>query len=442
MLLLVKIAGMFRKIKFTLRRLMTMANLFESLAEVYGDREAFILPRPLDYGRFPGDMLTLEDCRLFTSQAAEALINQLDMKKGDRVLLYTSQRSEYLLLAAAVIKAGGIILPMDPGLSPEEILRFAQGCWTELAIFDSTTVEEGLDMAKSLPGLKGWTVAGPRDEVPEGCPSLDAAMDSSSEFFLPYTLKPSNVVGVFRTREWQEEQMAVMVTNQALLAAPRLAALILPMCPSDRSVYALPLTSLCGFSAAVMGLCAGMTILLPGTDPDDILRTLQDSRAAVCMGVPSTFAMMLRSGAVGYDLSSVRLWFSASRGMEPGDVDTLRGLGCLRLGTLRLPAVFVEAYSAIESTTMLTLKPSFPGLNLGEGCLGFPLPPNRIKTVGEDRARVSVGEVGELAVKGPGATPGFWNNLDRTFRIYHKDWMHTGVAVRKGWFLHCLADEG
>ena len=419
-----------------------MANLFESLAEVYGNREAFIFPRPLEYGRFPGDRLTLEECRLFTNQAAEALINQLDMKKGDRVLLYTSQRSEYLLLAAAVIKAGGIILPMDPGLAPEEIQDFAQGCWTELAILDPTTVEEGVEMVESLPGQRGWTVAGPRHEVPEGCPSLDAAMESSSDFFLPYTLKPSNVVGVFRTRDWQDKQMAVMVTNQALLAAPRLASLVLPIYPSDRSVCALPLTSICGFGAAVMGLCAGMTVLLPGTEPGDILRTLQDSRAAVCMGVPSTFTMMLQSGAAEYDLSSVRLWFSASRGMDPDDIDALRGLGCLRLGTLRLPAVFVEAYNAIESTTMLTLKPALPGLDLEEACLGLPLPPNRIKAAGEDGARVSRGARGELAVKGPGTTPGFWNDLDRTFKLYSKDWMLTGVPVRRKWFLHYLADKG
>jgi fatty-acyl-CoA synthase len=102
----------------------------------------------------------------------------------------------------------------------------------------------------------------------------------------------------------------------------------------------------------------------------------------------------------------------------------------------------VEAYSAIESTTMLTLKPSFTGLNLPEGCLGFPLPPNRIKAVDKDGGRARRGGVGELAVKGPGTTPGFWNDLDRTLGIYHKGWMHTGVAVRKKRFLHYLPDEG
>jgi acyl-CoA synthetase (AMP-forming)/AMP-acid ligase II len=433
---------MFKKLRLALRRLMTMANLFESLAEVYGDQEVFRFSEPLGYRGFPGDILTLEGCRLFTNLAAEALINQLDLKKGDRVLLYTSRRSEYLLLAAAVIKAGGVILPMDSALAPEEIQRYAQGCWTELAILDPTTVEEGLKTVESLPGLRGWTVAGPRDEVPEGCPSLDAAMDSSSGFFLPYTLKPSNVVGVFRTRDWQGEQMAVMVTNQGLLAAPRLASLLLPMGSSDRGVCALPLTSIYGFSAAVMGLCAGVTILLPGSDPGDILHTLQDSEAAVFMGAPANYSMMLQSGAAEYDLSSVRLWFSASCGKDTEDIDTWRGLGCMRLGTLRLPAIFVEAFSAIESTTMLTLKPSLTCLNLEEGCLGFPLPPNRIKAVSEDGGRVSRGKVGELTVKGPGTTPGFWNDLDRTFRTYRKGWMHTGIAARKGWFLHYLADEG
>jgi long-subunit acyl-CoA synthetase (AMP-forming) len=38
---------------------------------------------------------------------------------------------------------------------------------------------------------------------------------------------------------------------------------------------------------------------------------------------------------------------------------------------------------------------------------------------------------GELAVKGAGVTPGFWNDLEETFARVREGWFHTGLHARK-----------
>ncbi len=78
---------MLERTRLAARRLLTMANLFENLAAVYGDREVLDLAEPLGYRLFPSDKLSGGDCLRFTNLAAEAFIRDLDLKKGERVLV-------------------------------------------------------------------------------------------------------------------------------------------------------------------------------------------------------------------------------------------------------------------------------------------------------------------------------------------------------------------
>lgn len=421
-----------RKLRLALRRLLTMANLFENLVEVYGDREVLSLGNSLDYRLFPSRILTYRDCVLFTNLAAEALIRELDLKKGERALTIIPNPGEFLLLSMAVIKAGGIIVPLDHRLPEDEIRRRAEGCWAGLAVIDGRVLAERPDLAESMPAVERLMVSGPRRQAPGGFPSLDEAMGESSGFFIPYTLKPGNVVGLFYSSGRNGSPRAVMATNEMLLGARRTAGLLLPAGPGDRCACALPPTSLPGFSAAVLGLCMGLRFyLLPDGDPERILRALQESKPTVFVASPVLYAGMLEAGADGYDLSPVRLWFGAGGSVHPGDIDAFRRLGSLRLGPLRLPAVFAEACGVEESAPMAALRLALSGAVRTAARPCFPLPPNRMKVVDETGRGVQRGEEGELLLKGPGVTPGYWNDLEETFRDIRDGWLHTGTGARK-----------
>jgi len=423
-----------------MRRLLTMANLFENLSGIYGGLEALALDKPLGYRALSSRSLTFRDCLHFTNLAAEAFIGDLDLKKGERVVLCIPEPADSLLVSAALMKAGGIVVPLDHGLPAGEIAHRVQGCGATLAVVDGKVLAERADLADSMPGLERMMVSGPRLQAPDGILSLDKAMDLSSGFFLPYTLKPSNVVGLFYTGMQDGSLKAVMATNEGLLGPQRWATLLFPTRPGDLCVCAASLRSMAGFSAAVLGLCMGLRLhLLPHLEPESILEVMEAEKPAAFLGTPEIFASLLKAGASGRDLSTVRFWFSAGGDLPPQVVEWFQAFSSPRLGVLRRPACFVETYGAGGNATALTFKPASPFLAWPAGCPGLVIPPNRLAVVDEAGRPLGRGKEGELVIKGPAVTPGYWNDVEGTLAAKRDGWLYTGIKAVKGRLLgSCL----
>jgi acyl-coenzyme A synthetase/AMP-(fatty) acid ligase len=413
-----------------MRRLLTMANIFENLADLYGDGEAIFTHDPMGYRHLPSRILTYRDCLHFTNLAAEAFIRDMDLKKGERVILYGLEPAEMLLVAIAIIKSGGIAVPLDAGLATHEIERRARLCHAGLAVLDARSLREQPDLPRCFPSPHRIAVSGPREKVAGGALSLDAAMDGSSGFFLPYTLKRGNVVGLFHAEMVDGSLKAVMATNHGLLGPQRVLAAMFPCRPGGLGVCSLTLESMAGFSAAVLALMAGSRLhLLPGGETRRALEAIEDEKACFFMGDSRLYPAISEELKAEYDLSSIHLWFAAGGYPPEGGARCLRGPGYKRTGS---PALFMESYGACGNASMLALKPHLPFTAWPpEGYPGFTVPPNRMRVADAGGRRVGPGEEGELLIKGPAVTIGYWNDLEGSLRAKRGGWLHTGIRAKK-----------
>ena len=183
------------------------------------------------------------------------------------------------------------------------------------------------------------------------------------------------------------------------------------------------------------GLAMGLRLcFVPDSMPELILEACVKHEPTVFMGTSGAYSGLLQAGAVGDDLHSVRLWFAPGADMQKKVVDTFRGLGSMRLGALRLPALFVQSFDADGRATMLALKPSLPFVGLPAGVTGPALPPNRMRVVDDTGHRVMRGEEGEVAIKGPAVTPGYWNDIAGTLAVKRDGWLHTGIRAQRNRF--------
>jgi acyl-coenzyme A synthetase/AMP-(fatty) acid ligase len=430
---------MLERTRLAVRRLLTMANLFENLNAAYGDREVLSLAEPLGYRLFPSATLSGGDCLHFTNLAAEAFIRDLDLKKGERVLILTPYGGEFMLLAAALIKAGGVVVPVDHALPAVDIRERATGCGATLAVVDGRVLEERPELMGSMPGIERYVATGPYSLAPQGIASLDEALEASSGFFLPYTLKPSNVAGLFYTELGGGSLKAVMTTNQGLLGPQLKVIPLLPSRPADLCVHVAGLDTVGGFSAAVLGLCMGLRMLfMAPSDPEHVLDAVEAKRPVVFMAASRTYPALLQAGAGGRELSSVRLWFAAGGPLPRQVPEGFRGFSRAWPGRHERSAAFVEAYDAGGRATMLALKPALSSIAWPEGCPGLVLPPNRAGVFDGEGRVVKGGREGELAIRGPSVTPGYWNDVEGTLAAKRDGWFRTGIKATRSNFLITL----
>ena len=146
---------------------------------------------------------------------------------------------------------------------------------------------------------------------------------------------------------------------------------------------------------------------------------------------------MDEAGAETRDLSSVRLWASGADAMPHTLARRFQKLGATaRVPLLGRPvgeAAFVDGYGMVELGGGAAVKVLPPGLPLPLGGLvGLPLPGYRMRVVDDGGHDVPRGDVGELAVRGPGLMRGYHGHEDDTRRTLSEDgWLRTGDLARR-----------
>jgi acyl-CoA synthetase (AMP-forming)/AMP-acid ligase II len=208
------------------------------------------------------------------------------------------------------------------------------------------------------------------------------------------------------------------------------------------AVLSLPVAHIMGF-ASLLGLaCGGVPVhFLPHFNPVHVLDAIEARRASMFIGVPAMYRMLLEAGAEDRDLSCVRVWGSGADSMPSDLAARFKKLGA----TVTLPvigpigeAAFVEGYGMVELGGGAAAKFSPPGVGFGLGSdsFGFPLPGWSFRVVDpETGERLPAGRSGELQIKGPGITRGYWGDANATADAVTEDgWLRSGDLARLGPF--------
>jgi acyl-CoA synthetase (AMP-forming)/AMP-acid ligase II len=255
---------------------------------------------------------------------------------------------------------------------------------------------------------------------------------------------PGDVAALFYTSGTTGTPKGVELTHRGLLGAGPRSALVggLPL-RHDEAVLALPVAHIMGFVALLGCACAGVPAYsFERFSPTAVLDAIEQRRASLFVGVPAMYRLLIEAGAEGRDLSSVRVWASGADVMPDDLARRFQKMGALA----RLPgvgpvgdALFLEGYGMAELAGAVAVKvappvrlPLFDVLMPGDA-LGYALPGYRLKIVNEDGGPARPGTTGELWVKGPGVTTGYWGNDAATADALTDDgWLRTGDLAAQG----------
>jgi fatty-acyl-CoA synthase len=219
----------------------------------------------------------------------------------------------------------------------------------------------------------------------------------------------------------------VMVTESNAHATARNYALSVNIDGSTVFLCDMPLFHVVGlFTTAGSVLEAGGTLLISSHfEP----RATQSWIADKSLGVSHYFcvpqmAQMLRQ-APDFDPAVFRKLRALQTGGAPHPAAPV-------LAWVRERVRCVDGFGMTEAGTVLGMPPDdLAMLRQKAGSVGVPAANITVRVVDKSGRDVDPGEVGELWLRGPSITPGYWRNEAATRAAFHDGWLRTGDAATR-----------
>ena len=382
-----------RRAAFATGRDLVLGTIVERLAGIHGDARLVTQP-----GR-PALELTYAEAAELVAGWAGGVAEQI--RPGDRVVVAVPNGYELLLLCLAVSRAGGVPVPVNARMRPEEIEHVVADSGAEVVVRSSDQIT--------------------------GAAALDRAVLAS----------PEDLAALFYTSGTTGRPKGARLSHKALVGSLTAAALWPSGLRRDEAVLSLPVAHIMGF-ASLLGLAgAGIpAYFLPSFRAEAVLDAIEERKPSIYVGVPAMYRMLMESGAERRDLSSVRVFLSGADVMPQELAGRFKRMGstaCV-LGRPVGEAAFIEGYGMVESAGGAAVRFSPPGFSLPfiDG-VGLPLPGYRFKVVDDLGRELPPGAVGELLLRGPGVLDGYHGDAQATASALTEDgWLRTGDLARRG----------
>jgi acyl-CoA synthetase (AMP-forming)/AMP-acid ligase II len=209
-----------------------------------------------------------------------------------------------------------------------------------------------------------------------------------------------------------------LLTQNGWAASTASTRAFLGLCERDVVATALPLFHVAGIDLCLSTLAAGGTaVLLNSPEPDAAWAAVNDHGATIVQSIRGT-GTFLR--AAPDDLKALRGIFApggwSSMLDEHENLALWTGYGATELC----------GFAVGNTREVLRARPD---------TIGKPMPGYEWRVVGGEDKAVQPGEVGELVMRGPMVTPGYWNLPDATAEALRGGWLHTGDLME-------LQDDG
>ena len=193
-----------------------------------------------------------------------------------------------------------------------------------------------------------------------------------------------------------------------------------PHRPGDRVMGVLPLFHIYALSAVLLrGLASGVEIMLRERfDVETALDDIERGRCTHFYGVPTHWiAIVNHPGVERRNFSSLRVASSGGAALPSEMIARFTALTGLRLG-----GGWGMTETSPAGTNLLPDREQMPGE------IGVPLPGIEMDVVAlEDPRRVlKPGEVGEIRIRGPNVTKGYWNRPQENAQAFVDGWFLTG----------------
>jgi long-chain acyl-CoA synthetase len=334
------------------------------------------------------------------------LSGKLSVRPGERVGLWLRNCPEFIPSFLGILEAGGVVVPINNFLKPDEVGGIIQDAGIQLLITDATMAEGTARLAAAHPGLRTWMV----DDL-AGLRVANSGTETSS-----CSRGSADLAVIIYTSGTTGRPKGAMLSHGNLLHNVESCRRVLEAVDVDRFVVLLPL-----FHSFMMTVGMLLPLLVGGSmvlvkslhPPKNILHEILRRDATILPAVPQFFRTL--AGAALPPQLPLRICIS---GGAPLPVEILREF------EKKLPIPLIEGYGLSEASPVVSMNP-IHGVRKA-GSIGRPIPDVEVSVQDEQGAILADGQTGEVCIRGGNVMLGYWNQPEETARALRGGWLLTG----------------
>lgn len=369
--------------------------------------------------------------------AFACVLQERGLQAGDRVMLSLPNIPQAVICFYGAIKAGGIAVLSDPLAEPHDVMARLRDCRPAFVV----TVRPLLPTLLNANAGCCLILTRVRDYLPRLRGALVSLFDQKGALEAlrhPDVLRLGELLRTFRGRVPRTvdcgdvavlaytsgtvgPSRAVMLTHQNLVANTlQVRALLTNEVREGQEVLlaAVPFWHSYGLTCLNLSMAlAGSLILVPRFRAHQTLRLIAKHRPTLFPGVPAMYMALCNHPLVRrYPMGSIRACIS---GAAPLAIEVREAFERLTRGRL------VEGYGLTEAGPVTHANPL--GGKGKPASIGVPLPSTDARIVDAVTGQeLPVGQIGELAVRGPQVMKGYWGRDEDTQAVLRDGWLHTG----------------